>query len=81
MKKFFAVVLSVLFVVAAAVPALATDARQIALGGVGNYIEDDYNIFTWYGTLPSYSNTVWIGLEYDDYYYYWARRRLTSMAI
>ena len=70
MKKLFAVVLSVLFMVALAVPALATDARQIALGGVGNYIEDDYNIFTWYGTLPSYSNTVWIGLSYDDYYYY-----------
>ena len=70
MKKLFAVVLSVLFMAALAVPALATDARQIALGGVGNYIEDDYNIFTWYGTLPSYSNTVWIGLSYDDYYYY-----------
>lgn len=68
MSKFFAVMLSVLFVVAAAVPALATDARQIALGGVGNYIEDDYNIFSWYATLPSYSNTVWIGLDY--YYYY-----------
>lgn len=55
---------------AVAVPALATDARQIALGGVGNYIEDDFNIFTWYGTLPSYSNTVWIGLDYYDYYNY-----------
>ncbi len=71
MKKLFAVVLSALFVVALAVPALATDARQIALGGVGNYIEDDFNIFSWYGTLPSYSNTVWIGLQYDDYYYYY----------
>ena len=70
MKKLFAVVLSVLFVAAVAVPALATDARQIALGGVGNYIEDDFNIFTWYGTLPSYSNTVWIGLDYYDYYEY-----------
>lgn len=71
MKKLFAVVLSALFVVAVAVPAFATDARQTALGFVGNYIEDDYNIFTWYGTLPSYSNTVWIGLNYDDYYYYY----------
>lgn len=70
MKKSFAVLLSVLFAVALAVPVLATDSRQIALGNVGNYIEDDYNIFTWYGTLPSYSNTVWIGLQYDDYYYY-----------
>jgi hypothetical protein len=70
MKKLFAVLLSALFVVAATVPALATDARQIALGAAGPYIEDDYNIFTWYGTLPSYSNTVWIGLSYDDYYSY-----------
>jgi len=70
MSKFFAVMLSVLFVVAVAVPALATDARQIALGGVGNYIEDDYNIFSWYATLPSYSNTVWIGLDYYYYGYY-----------
>ena len=69
MSKFFAVVLSVLFLVAAAVPLLATDARQIALAGTGNYIEDDYNIFSWYATLPSYSNTVWIGLNYGyDYY-------------
>jgi hypothetical protein len=70
MKKLLAVVLSALFVVAVAVPVLATDARQTALGNVGNYIEDDYNIFTWYGTLPTYSNTVWIGLTYDSYYYY-----------
>jgi hypothetical protein len=69
MSKFFAVMLSVLFLVATAVPLLATDARQIALAGTGNYIEDDYNIFTWYATLPSYSNTVWIGLNYGyDYY-------------
>ncbi len=70
MKKAFAILLSALFVVALAVPVLATDARQIALGSVGPYIEDDFNIFTWYGTLPSYSNTVWIGLDYYDYYYY-----------
>jgi hypothetical protein len=70
MKKAFAVLLSALFVVALAVPVLATDARQLALGNVGPYIEDDFNIFTWYGTLPSYSNTVWIGLEYYSYYMY-----------
>jgi hypothetical protein len=70
MKKLFALVLSALFVVGVAVPSFATDARQIALGQTGPYIEDDYNIFTWYGTLPSYSNTVWIGLTYDDYYSY-----------
>lgn len=70
MKKAFAILLSALFVVALAVPVFATDARQYALGSVGPYIEDDFNIFTWYGTLPSYSNTVWIGLEYYDYYMY-----------
>jgi hypothetical protein len=70
MKKVFAVLLSALFVVALAVPVFATDARQIALASAGPYIEDDFNIFTWYGTLPSYSNTVWIGLEYNSYYSY-----------
>jgi hypothetical protein len=71
MSKFFAVVLSVLFVIAAAVPAMATDSRLMALGGteVGNFIEDDYNIFTWYATLPSYTNTVWLGLNYYYSYY------------
>ncbi len=63
MNKFFAVVLSVLFVVAAAAPLMATESRQIALGGVGNYIEDDYNIFAWPATLTSYSNTVWMGVS------------------
>jgi hypothetical protein len=71
MSKFFAVMLSVLFLVAAAVPAMATDTRQMSLAGVGNYIEDDFNIFTWYATLPSYSNTVWIGLDYYYYGYYY----------
>jgi hypothetical protein len=63
MNKLFAVVLSVLFVVAAAAPLMATDARQESMAFVGNYIEDDYNIFTWYATLPSYSNMVWIGMQ------------------
>jgi hypothetical protein len=68
MSKFFAIVLSVLFLVALAVPALATESRQVALGNTGNFIEDDYNIFTWYATLPSYSNNLWIGLNYYSYY-------------
>jgi len=69
MSKFFAVMLSVLVLVALAAPLMATESRQMALAGVGPYIEDDYNIFTWYATLPSYSNTVWIGLNYGyDYY-------------
>jgi hypothetical protein len=62
MRKLLAVALSVLFVVATAAPLMATQARQIALGGVGNYIEDDYNIFSWPATLPSYSNTLWMGV-------------------
>jgi hypothetical protein len=69
MNKFFTVLLAGLFVFAAAVPASATDARLASLAYGGNYLEDDYNIFTWYGTLPSYSNMVWIGmqdLEWDE---------------
>ena len=63
MNRLFAVVLSVLFLVAVAVPLMATESRQIALGGVGNYIEDDYNIFAWPATLPSYSNTIWMNIS------------------
>ncbi len=67
MSKFFAVMLSALVLVAFAVPALATEARLEALG-VGNFVEDDFNMFKWYATLPSYSNNFWIGLEYFEGY-------------
>lgn len=80
MSKFLTILIAGLFVFAAAAPASATDARVASLAYAGNYIEDDYNIFTWYATLPSYSNTVWIGMqpyyyEYgpsqgDEYFYY-----------
>lgn len=76
MSKFLTILLAGLFVFAAAVPAMATDARQAALAFTGNYIEDDYNIFSWYATLPSYSNMVWIGMQDlewysgDDMFYY-----------
>ncbi len=76
MSKFFTVLLAGLFVFAAAAPASATDARVASLAFAGNYLEDDYNIFTWYGTLPSYSNMVWIGMqdlewdEGDEMFYY-----------
>lgn len=69
MSRFFTVLLAGLIMFAAAAPASATDARLASLAFGGNYLEDDYNIFTWYGTLPSYSNMVWIGmqdLDWDD---------------
>jgi len=70
MRKFTLTVLAVLFVVATAAPAMATDARVQSMAGVSRYIEDDYNIFVWPATLASYSNMVWIGLGnyYYDYY-------------
>ncbi len=76
MRKFFVVSLAVLFTVAMAVPALATDSRLTAMGSVGNYIEDDYNIFSWYGTLPNYSDLVLMSVHQDKDYYgegYWER--------
>jgi hypothetical protein len=66
-------VLAMVLAVAAmmASPAMATKSRVRALGAVDNYIEDDYNIFSWYGTLPSYANILSIELINDDYYHYW----------
>ena len=43
-----------LLVVALAAPAFATTSRVQALGGPARYINDDSDIFRWYGTLPSY---------------------------
>ena len=37
-------------------PARATEARLIALGGVGDYIEDDRNVRRWYGSLLDYAD-------------------------
>lgn len=70
MKKLFVIAL----VLAFASSAMATESRQIALGGAGNYIEDDYNIFAWPGTLPSYANIVWISInakQYDEWEWDW----------
>jgi hypothetical protein len=47
-----------LLVVAVASSAFATTSRVVALAGTGNYINDDSNIFRWYGTLPMYSKMV-----------------------
>lgn len=41
-----------------AVPTPATEARLIALGGVGDYIEDDRNLKRWYGCLLDYPDLV-----------------------
>ncbi|UCH83965.1 MAG: hypothetical protein JSW50_16250 [Candidatus Latescibacterota bacterium] len=40
--------------------AFATTSRVIALGGSARYINDDSDIFRWYGTLPSYSKMVFV---------------------
>ncbi len=58
MKKLFTLALAVALAAVFTAPAMATDSRLISMGSVNNYVEDDYNIFTWYGTLPSYQNIV-----------------------
>lgn len=47
-----------LLVVSFASAAFATTSRVEALAGTSNYINDDSNIFRWYGTLPSYTRMV-----------------------
>jgi len=47
-----------LLALAMASPALATTSRVISLAGTGDYINDDSNVFRWYGVLPSYANLV-----------------------
>ncbi|MCD6380528.1 hypothetical protein J7M07_08820 [bacterium] len=64
MRKFFEVTLAVIMIAALAVPVMATNSRLEALGDVGNYIEDDANIFNWPATLPSYANIVLVDLMY-----------------
>ncbi|MBN1886236.1 MAG: hypothetical protein JW876_12035 [Candidatus Krumholzibacteriota bacterium] len=66
MKKLLTLILAVTITAALAAPAMATQSRLRAMGDVGNYIEDDANIFSWYATLPSYSNLVLIELQNDD---------------
>ena len=48
-------VLSLLVVGLCAPLALATTSRVQALAGAAQYINDDSDVFRWYGTLPSYS--------------------------
>ncbi|MEJ2720590.1 MAG: hypothetical protein P8181_05550 [bacterium] len=51
-------VLSLLVTSLCAPLVFATTSRVIALGGTSRYINDDSDIFRWYGTLPSYSKMV-----------------------
>jgi hypothetical protein len=47
--------------------AMATTSRVKALAGASNYINDDSDIFRWYGTLPSYSKMVMAEVGDVDY--------------
>lgn len=58
MSKISKMLILSLVVVALASSAFATTSRVAALGGANNYINDDSDIFRWYGTLPSYANMV-----------------------
>ncbi|MEE9271110.1 MAG: hypothetical protein V3V49_12715 [Candidatus Krumholzibacteria bacterium] len=58
MLKLSKVLVLSLLVVCLASAAFATTSRVQALAGTSNYINDDSNIFRWYGTLPSYANLV-----------------------
>ena len=51
-------VLSLLVVGMCTPMAMATTSRVQALAGAGSYINDDSDVFRWYGTLPSYSKMV-----------------------
>ncbi len=72
MKKFFSLIITTALVAVLAMPAFATDSRVVALAGTGNYIEDDYNIFNWPATLPSYSNTVWMSVHHYMFWPQWS---------
>ncbi|UCF05756.1 MAG: hypothetical protein JSV33_01580 [bacterium] len=63
MRKLFTGLVAAVLAVALVAPAMATDSRVMALGGAGRYLEDDYNIFDWPGTLPSYTNLVWMNIH------------------
>ncbi len=69
MKKLFVLALAIAMMAAATMPAMATQSRVAALGGYGRYLEDDFNIFEWPATLPSYSNMVYVELMT---YQWWA---------
>jgi hypothetical protein len=67
-KVFSKVLILSLLVIALAAPVFATTARVNSLAGTGDYINDDSNMFRWYGVLPSYANLVMMELGTNDYY-------------
>jgi hypothetical protein len=67
MKKLFLVFLAFAVTVAFSAPAMATASRVMSLGGYGRYLEDDFNIFEWPATLPSYANVVWVELMLEEW--------------
>jgi len=69
MKKLLLVVLAIAMTAAFTVPAEATQSRVAALGGYGRYLEDDFNIFEWPATLPSYGNMAWIELMTEQFWF------------
>lgn len=69
MKKLCVLTMALAVAMLLASPVMATKSRLTAMGGVDNYLEDDYNIFNWPATLPSYANIVVIELINDDYYH------------
>ena len=51
-------ILTLLVVTISSTAAFATTSRVAALAGAASYINDDSDVFRWYGVLPSYSNMV-----------------------
>jgi hypothetical protein len=68
MKKLFVIALAIAMMAAFTMPAMATQSRVAAMGGYGRYLEDDFNIFEWPATLPSYSNIVWVELMTEQWW-------------
>ena len=58
MHKISRVLILSVLVLAVAAPAFATTTRVLSLANAAPYINDDSNIFRWYGTQTSYNNMV-----------------------
>lgn len=67
MKKVLTLSLAIALAALFAMPANATESRVIALGTGNNYLEDDYNIFWYPGTLPNYANTVFMTVDGSNF--------------
>lgn len=62
------------------VPAAATPTRQVSLGGMGAYYEDDTNVLRWYGSLPDYPNRAVLDLGRYDTSHDVGSERVTGQA-